>query len=58
VVPSAPTKGNKPLAKDVPAHSVIKLTMRAATGSAGNFKFLFSETCAHHSVVGIDTPAT
>ena len=38
VVPSAPTKGNKPLAKDVPAHRVIKLIKRAATGRSGNFK--------------------
>ena len=41
MVPSAPTKGNKPLAKDVPAHRVIKLTIRAATGKKGNRKFYF-----------------
>jgi hypothetical protein len=31
------------LAKDVPAHSVIKLTMSAATGKKGNRKFYFPE---------------
>jgi hypothetical protein len=40
-VPSAPTKGNKPLAKDVPAHRVIKLAIRAATGKKGIRKYYF-----------------
>jgi hypothetical protein len=31
------------LANDVPAHSVIKLTIRAATGKKGNRKFYFPE---------------
>jgi hypothetical protein len=31
------------LAKDVPAHRVIKLTIRAATGKKGNRKFYFPE---------------
>jgi len=38
VVPSAPTKGNKLLASDVPTLSVIKLPMSAATGRKGNRK--------------------
>ena len=42
-MPSAPTKGNKPLAKDVPAHKVIKLTISAAKGKKGIRKFYFSE---------------